>query len=213
MAENEESEQTEESNENSEQESSDIIIPENIEINIDETNKNIDGGVTDSSEENSESIENIVESTSFIPTFKKGEVNPFLDAESVSNSIDQPVTNLEENIFNSQSQNARARTIEEEQRQQGTYNAPQYGTNYNTESYQEFHRQADTQRDISGGALTTRETEIPRLADRRIDFNRWQHENVNMFDQQERYQIGELERLKQDTELPFEKRKEKRPRF
>lgn len=153
--------------------------------------------------EEPESIESVVERPFFRKTTEQ--INPFLEQGEI-----QPALNLEKNILDSQTKTTQEGQM---QNQAEVYNAPQYGSGYDTESYQEFHRQADIQRDISKGALITREAEIPTIAERRIDFNRWQQTNTDQFGQQERYRVREPERIEQETKLPFEKKKDKKLRF
>jgi len=154
-------------------------------------------------EEESEPLENILEGTSSGPNFRSNteSISPFLESE--------PIENLEEDL--SQVPNTtenKEKTNEIEQLE--LYNAPQYSGSYDSGDYENM-RKADTELDISKGALITRETAITPNFQRRMDVNAWQQQNMDQIQTQgEKYQVGKPEKFKQDEGLPFQNKNDPR---
>ncbi len=155
-------------------------------------------------EDNSEELENIIDETptSFGAQTQEQTPSPFLEQEPIT---EEPVENLEQDLQNTPIQ------TENQEEQPTLYNAPQYTSDYDSDAYQESRRQQDTQIDISRGALMKRESEIQRFQptqQRAINFNAWQQANTEQFrGQQEKYQIRQPKRIKEETGLPFQQEK------
>lgn len=132
---------------------------------------------------------------------RQGESSPVLEAE--------PVDDLETGV-----RQAAAQTEDREKTKEPEipvlYNAPQYSGSYESGEYARM-RKADTEMDISAGALITRETPMIQDFQRRMDFGAWQQQNVDRADTQgEKYQVGKPEHFKQQDDLPFQDQKKQR---
>jgi hypothetical protein len=147
-------------------------------------------------EQESEPLENIIQGGSSGTSLRsnKQEISPFLESE--------PIENLEQDLEQTPTEN------QEENKEIETpmlYNAPQYSGSYESGDYENTRKTADTQLDISGGALTTRETAIHTGEQRMMNFNAWQQQNMDQVQTQgEKYQVGKTERFKQQDDLPFQ---------
>jgi hypothetical protein len=85
------------------------------------------------------------------------------------------------------------------------YNAPQYAGSYDAGDYENTRGAADTETDVSHGALTARETTIQQPGQRRVDVAAWQQEHVTqMQSQQEKYQVRQPKKIKEQEALPFQ---------
>lgn len=150
-----------------------------------------------------ENLENIIQEGSSGTSFRSNrqEISPFLELE--------PIENLEQDLAQT--------TTQTENQDKNTetetpllYNAPQYSGSYESGDYENTRKTADTQRDISGGALMGRESAIRETAmhlgdQRGMNFNAWQQQNIDQVQSQsEKYQVGKTERFKQQDDLPFQ---------
>lgn len=157
----------------------------------------------DDSEQESEPLEDILQEVPSRPglRFNRQGVSVFLESE--------PIEDLEQDLKQTPTQTEnKERTKEPEQPM--LYNAPQYSGSYNSGDYENM-RKADIELDISGGALTTRETAIASVGQRRMDFNAWQQENIDRVEAQgEKYQVRKPGRFKQQEDLPFQNKNEPR---
>jgi hypothetical protein len=141
-------------------------------------------------------------------------INPFLEPNL---NQEAPITNLEQELRNVPGENKKAG----EEQQSMLYNAPQYSSNYNSNSYDSRRAPADIQVDITNGALMgnfrTENRNLPNQ-ERTIDIARWQRDSGGSSMQGggsypgENYIIAP-KKLEQDTGLPFQDKKEKRFRF
>ncbi|MFA7707563.1 MAG: hypothetical protein WCX73_01310 [Candidatus Pacearchaeota archaeon] len=160
---------------------------------ISEDDENLDSSDL---EQNSEPLENILQGVSSRPAFRfnREVVSPFLEQE--------PIENLEQGLKEIPSQSGSEKTNEPEQ--PILYNAPKYSGSYDSGDYENTRKQ-DTEMDISGGALITRET-MPQFGEQRgMNFGAWQQQNMDRFESQgEKYQIGKTEKFKQRDDLPFQ---------
>jgi len=147
-------------------------------------------------EEETEPLENMIQESSFQPTwgFNREEVNPFLESG--------PIDNLEQGLAGVKTTDDKKETdaIGE---QPLLYNAPQYGGSYNSASY-ENKTFSDVEQDISGGALMTRDTSFHQGEQRTVDAGAWQQEQTTGTQSQQQYQAKQPERFKQQEVLPFE---------
>jgi len=150
-------------------------------------------------EEETEPLENMIDESSFQPSrdFNREKVNPFLESE--------PIDNLEQGLAGVQTlgteDNEDINAIGE---QPSLYNAPQYSGGYDSNNY-ENKTVSDVEMDISGGALTTRDTEFHQGAQRTVDVGTWQQRNNSeMQAPQQQYQAKQPERFKQQEVLPFD---------
>jgi len=152
-------------------------------------------------EQESEPLENIIQGGSSGTSFNsdKQEISPFLESE--------PIENLEQDLEQTPTENQdKNKEIETPL----LYNAPQYSGSYESGDYENTRKTADTQLDISGGALMGRESVIREktmhLGEQRgMNFNAWQQQNMDQVQTQgEKYQVGKTERFKQQDDLPFQ---------
>tara|TARA_Y100000034_G_scaffold90552_1_gene109111 strand:- start:40 stop:648 length:609 start_codon:yes stop_codon:yes gene_type:complete len=186
----------EETEEGSEEESK-TIIPTNLDLDISESLENIES-------EDSEQLENIIDETAAdsFSEFQQQEVKPFLEQEET------PLINLEENIANAPAQTAQTGVVPNQEAEQPEYasNAPQYSGNYEGNQYDRVRKHEDVQVDSTRGTLLRGEAESP--TDLRVNFQAWQQENMDRIEtQQEKYQVGEVERLNAESDLPFQDNK------
>lgn len=124
--------------------------------------------------------------------------SPFLEQE--------PIENLEQELKQTPAQTENQEKIKEQQPL--LYNAPQYSGSYASGDYENM-RKADRELDISGGALTTRETATHSGEQRIMNFNTWQQQNTDQSQSQgEKYQVRRPERFKQQEDLPFQGQEE-----
>lgn len=153
------------------------------------------------SEEESEPLENILQGVSSGPGFRsnKQSISPFLELE--------PIENLEQDLKQIPSTTGNQEKTQELE-QPLLYNAPKYSGSYNSGDYENM-RKADTELDISRGALITRETAIHSEWQRKMDFNAWQQQTTDQIQSQgEKYQVGKPEKFKQQDDLPFQNKNE-----
>jgi hypothetical protein len=123
---------------------------------------------------------------------------PFLEPS------DEPVTNLERFA-----QNISSSTNDIKKDTPMLYNAPQYGGGYTTNSYEPQKRTPQNMENGLGVSLMRTETTIS--PEKRIDFQRWQGNEMsgrmNENRMQEEQYVRAPERLKEDTGLPFQKKR------
>jgi hypothetical protein len=153
------------------------------------------------SEQESEPLEDILQEVPSKPAFhfNRQGVSIFLEQE--------PIEDLEQDLKQTPTQTENKEKTKEPE-QPMLYNAPQYSGSYNSGDYENM-RKADTELDISGGALTTRETAIASVGQRRMDFNAWQQQNIDQVQSQsEKYQVRKPEKFKQQEDLPFQNKNE-----
>lgn len=189
-------------NENEFGSSEETQIPENININVDES---FSEGETEEKEENleeSEGGESSEFSSDFVPSsrFDSRLANPFLEAE--------PITNLEEDILGSPAQFAETRTVDQERKLAGAdaYNVPQYSEKYkyDTEVVEERITPVNP-------SLFVDERNLPEQRQRAFDLQRWQQRNVEMGNiEGENYHLREPEPIKREDKLPFQQKKKLR---
>tara|TARA_Y100000310_G_C20599976_1_gene772499 strand:- start:571 stop:1110 length:540 start_codon:yes stop_codon:yes gene_type:complete len=150
-------------------------------------------------EEDSEPLEEIIQSGPSQPTPGIGnqEISPFLDSE--------PIENLEQDLEQVPTNGDNGKEDENPEEQAMLYNAPQYGGGYDSENYEKIKSTSDTELDVSGGGLMTRDTAFHQGTQRTVDTGAWQQEHQNqMQSQQEKYQARQPKKFKQQDVLPFD---------
>ena len=142
----------------------------------------------------------MIDESSFQPRnrFDRDEVSPFLESE--------PIDNLEQGLAQTPStedkEDGDANAIDE---QPLLYNAPQYSGGYDSQNYDSTKTTTDTEMDISGGALLTRDTDFHQGEHKMVDAGAWQQANDSQMQQSpQQYQAKQPERFKQQEVLPFD---------
>jgi hypothetical protein len=201
-----------------------VFVKNKIEI-IDEKSKKIDEEKIDEKESEKSEEEQLddlfsdsvdlgeQDNFSSFDSARSRPINPFLESNL---NQEVPITNLEQGLGNIPTENKKAG-----EEQSLLYNAPQYGSNYNSNSYDSRRAPTDIQVDITNGALMGNfrtETRNVTPQERTLDFGRWQRDSGMGSMQGDRSQPRENytiapQRLEQDTSLPFQDKKEKRFRF
>jgi len=156
-------------------------------------------------EQEQEPLEDILQGVPSRPVFQfnRQRVSPFLE------SGPEPVEDLEQSLREIPEKK------EDKDKTKGPevpilYNAPKYSSNYEIGNYENM-KNIDKEIDITGGALTTRETAIASVGQRRMDINAWQQQNMERFDSDsEKYQVRRPEKFKQQEDLPFQNKNEPR---
>ena len=157
------------------------------------------------SEQEQEPLEDILQGVPSRPGFRfnRQGISPFLE------SGPEPVEDLEQGLREIPEKK------EDKDKNKGPevpilYNAPKYSSNYEIENYENM-KNIDKEMDITRGALTTRETAITSVGQRRMDINAWQQQNMERFDSEsEKYQVRKPDRFKQQEDLPFQNKNEPR---
>jgi len=147
--------------------------------------------------EEPEALEDILQNAPSRQNFRFNRSGVSLSLES------EPVEDLEQGL-------RQVPTQTQNQEPAQAINAPQYSSNYERGDYENM-KNIDKEIDVSGGALTTRESAMQPGGQRRMDINAWQQQNMERFDSQgEKYQVRKPEKFKSQEDLPFQNKNESR---